>query len=163
MLRGFKRRAAVMFQSIREMCALLIFALVLASQAAFAEDMTGILIVEISGLKNASGNAYIGVYDSDSTWLSEEAVLNKKVVIADALDGDLVRTELHLPLGSYALSVFHDSDNDGELNTNFIGMPKEPIAMSNNALAKFGPPKYEDAVFELGPEPLIQHITMKEL
>ena len=152
-----------MFPSIRAICALSILALILASQATFAEDMTGILIVEVSGLKSATGNVYIAVYDSDSTWLSEEMVQGKKVGIADALDGDLVRTELQLPLGDYALSVFYDSDGDGELDTNFIGMPKEPIAMSNNAVGKFGPPKYEDAVFNLGPEPMIQHITMQEL
>jgi uncharacterized protein (DUF2141 family) len=42
-------------------------------------------------------------------------------------------------------------------------MPKEPIALSNNAVAKFGPPKYADAVFTLGAEPMIQRISMKEL
>jgi len=140
---------------------LLVF--VLGCQVALAEDLTGILMVEISGLKDATGNVYIAVYDSDSTWLSDATVLNKKVAIAAALDGDLVRTELQLPLGEYALSVFYDKDNDGELATNFIGMPKEPIALSNNAVAKFGPPKYADAVFTLGAEPLIQRISMKEL
>ncbi len=134
-----------------------------ACQAAMAQDLTGILMVEISGLKDATGNVYIAVYNSDSTWLSDNTVLSKKVAIAEALDGDLVRTELQLPLGEYALSVFYDKDNDGKLNTNFIGMPKEPIAMSNNAVAKMGPPKYADAVFSLGAEPLIQRISMKEL
>lgn len=150
-----------MFPSIRLICALPILALVLAIQPAVSEDMTGILTVEISGLKSATGNVYIAVYDSDSTWLSEEMVQSKKVGIVDALDGDLVRTELQLPLGSYAISVFYDSDDDGELDTNFIGIPKEPIAMSNNAAGQFGPPKYEDAVFNLGLEPMIQHITME--
>jgi uncharacterized protein (DUF2141 family) len=90
-------------------------------------------------------------------------VLNQKVDIADALDGDLVRTELLLPLGDYALSVFYDQDGDGELKTNFIGMPKEPIALSNNAVAKFGPPKYSDAVFSLGAQPIIQSLSIKAL
>lgn len=135
----------------------------LVSQSAVAEELTGILTVEISGLKDATGNVYIAVYDSDSTWLSDETVLSKKVAIAETLDGDLVRTELQLPLGQYALSVFYDKDNDGALNTNFIGMPKEPIALSNNAVAKFGPPKFADAVFTLDAEPIIQRIVMKDL
>lgn len=150
----------------RSMClvhTLRLLVLALACQTAFAEDLTGILTVEISGLKNATGNVYIAVYDSKSTWLSDETVADKKVVISDALDGDLVRTELQLPLGEYALSVFYDEDDDGELDTNFIGMPKEPIALSNNAVAKFGPPKYADAIFTLGAEPMIQRISMKEL
>ena len=69
-------------------------------RAALADELTGILIVEISGLKEETGDVYIAVFDSDSTWLSEETVLDKKVVIADALDGDVVRTELQLPLGT---------------------------------------------------------------
>jgi uncharacterized protein (DUF2141 family) len=132
-------------------------------QASLAEDLTGIVMVEISGLKDATGNVYIAVYSSDSSWLGDETVTDVTVVIAEALDGDLVRAELQLPLGDYALSAFYDADNDGELDTNFIGMPKEPIAMSNNAVAKFGPPKYSDAVFTLGAEPIIQRLTMRNL
>jgi len=140
-----------------------ILLLAIACQTAVADELIGILTVEVSGLKDATGNVYIAVYDSDSTWLSDTTVLSKKVAISEALDGELVRTELQLPLGEYALSVFYDKDNDGELDTNFVGMPKEPIALSNNAVAKFGPPKYADAVFTLGAEPIIQRISMKEL
>jgi len=137
-----------------------IFLWAIACQTAVADDLTGILMVEISGLKDATGNVYIAVYNSDSAWLGDTTVTSKKVAIAEALDGDLVRTELQLPLGEYALSAFYDKDSDGELDTNFIGLPKEPIAMSNNAVAKMGPPKYADAVFTLGAEPLIQRINM---
>ena len=153
----------MIFQSMRVVRILRLLVLACGCQVALAQDLTGILTVEISGLKDATGDVYIAVYNSDSTWLSDATVQSKKVTISDALDGDLVRTELQLPLGEYALSVFYDKDNDGELDTNFIGMPKEPIALSNNAVAKFGPPKYADAVFTLGAEPLIQRISMKEL
>ncbi len=152
-----------MLRSIRALYTVRWFILMLGCNLAMAEDITGILMVEISGLKDLSGNVYIAVYDSDSTWLSEDMVLNQKVVIADALEGDLVRTELLLPLGNYALSVFYDQDGDGKLKTNFIGMPKEPIALSNNAVAKFGPPRYDDAVFSLGVQPLIQNLSIKAL
>jgi uncharacterized protein (DUF2141 family) len=147
----------------RAIYALHVVLLTLFCQATAAEDLTGILTVEVSGLKDATGNVYIAVYNSDSTWLTDATVQTKKVAISDALDGDFVRTELQLPLGEYALSIFYDKDNDGEMDTNFIGMPKEPIALSNNAVAKFGPPKYADAVFTLGAEPIIQRISMKEL
>ena len=137
---------------------------IFAVQWVAADDLTGILIVEISGLKNATGDVYVAVYNSDDDWLSEDAVFaSEKVAIADALDGELVRTELQLPLDDYALTVFYDADGDGELDTNFIGIPKEPFAMSNNAVAKFGPPKYDEAVFTLGAEPHIQHIIIQTL
>ncbi len=152
--------------NVRSLSAVRLLQCVLLSivcQAALAEELIGIVMVEISGLKDASGNVYIAVYDSDSSWLGDKTVMAKAVAIADALDGDLVRAELQLPMGDYALSAFFDVDNDGELDANFIGMPKEPIAMSNNAMAKFGPPKYSDAVFTLGAEPIIQSMTMRDL
>ena len=137
---------------------------IFVSQWAVADDLTGILIVELSGLKDATGDVYIAVYNAEDDWLSEDAVFaSEKVDIADALDGELVRTELHLPLDDYALTVFYDADGDGELDTNFIGIPKEPFAMSNNAVAKFGPPKYDEALFTLGAEPHIQHIVIQTL
>ncbi len=137
--------------------------LVLAGQFALADEGTSTLTVEIAGLAGASGNVFIAVYDSDDTWLGDEVVVEKKVVIAEALDGDVVRTELELPVGEYALSVFYDRDDDGELDTNFIGIPKEPVALSNNAVPKFGPPSYSDAVFTLGAEPVVQRIAMKDV
>ncbi|MCB1704702.1 MAG: DUF2141 domain-containing protein [Halioglobus sp.] len=132
-------------------------------QGALAEALTGIVMVELAGLKAVSGDVFVAVYDSDATWLGDDAVAVQKVVIADALDGDLVRTELQLPMGEYALSAFYDRDGDGELTTNFIGMPREPIGLSNNAVGKFGPPSYSDAVFTLGAEPIIQSIIMRDM
>ncbi|MBK6511519.1 MAG: DUF2141 domain-containing protein [Haliea sp.] len=149
--------------SMRTMRALQYLLLLFVCQATLADELTGIVMVEISGLKDATGNVYIAVYDSDATWLGDEAVMNKKVVIAESLDGELVRTELQVPLGSYALSAFYDKDNDGEMDTSFIGMPKEPIALSNNAVAKFGPPSFDDAVFSVGAEPVIQRMLMRDM
>jgi len=150
--------------NMRKISALSLLLWLCACPAVLAEELTGILIIEIEGLTGNSGNVHIAVYDSDATWLSEDTVLERTVTIADALDGDLVRTELHLPLGTYAVTAFYDADNDDELDTNFLGQPREPVAMSNNAVGgKFGPPSYDDAAFVLGAEPLIQHMTIKQL
>jgi len=147
----------------RAACVYLSLVAALTCWSVVADELPGILTVEVAGLKQATGNVHIAVYDSESTWLGEEPVMGKKVVIADAMDGELVRTELQLPMGEYAVSVFHDKDGNGKLNTNLIGLPKEPIAVSNNAMGKFGPPKYEDAHFTVGAEPAIQRIIMREM
>jgi uncharacterized protein (DUF2141 family) len=121
------------------------------------------LKIELTGLEDVQGNLYIAVYDSDVTWLGKETVMEKQVIIADARKGELVSTVLQLPPGEYALSIFYDSNDNGKLDTNFLGIPKEPIALSNNARAKFGPPKYKDAVFSLGEEALTQRISMEKI
>ena len=49
--------------------------------------------------------------------------------------------------GRYAVSVFHDENNNGKLATNFVGMPKEGVGASTNAKGHFGPPKFDAAAF----------------
>ena len=51
--------------------------------------------------------------------------------------------------GSYAVSVYHDQNDNGKLDRNFIGIPKEPVGTSNNPKVKFGKPKYEQAKFKV--------------
>jgi uncharacterized protein (DUF2141 family) len=130
--------------------------------ASWAQE-AGIVRLEIDGLKDASGDIYIAVYDSDDNWLGDETVMQQKVVIGEALDGELVKAELQLPPGEYAFSIFYDVNANGELDTNFIGIPKEPVAISNNARPSFGPPSYEDAVFTLGADPVIQQIEIESI
>src|SRR5690625_2249513 len=49
-----------------------------------------------------------------------------------------------LPPGDYALLIYHDENRNGELDQNFVGIPREPIALSNNYLPK-GPPSLSRA------------------
>lgn len=54
-----------------------------------------------------------------------------------------------LALGTYALKVFQDTDGNGRLSVNALGIPKEPYAFSNNARGRFGPPGWAKAAFAL--------------
>jgi uncharacterized protein (DUF2141 family) len=131
--------------------------------AAEPEAAKSAIQIELSGLADAEGNIFVSAYDSADDWLGDNTVVTSKVAIADALDGDIVRYTLELPPGDYALSIFYDANGNDDLDTNFIGIPKEPVALSNNARPKFGPPKYKDAVFTLGAEVVIQQITIKAI
>ncbi len=52
-----------------------------------------------------------------------------------------------IPKGTYGLSAFHDENENGKLDTNFVGMPIEDYCASRNARGTFGPPSFEDAKF----------------
>ena len=121
------------------------------------------LRIEFSGLQQASGTVYIAVYNSEESWLGDTTVAEQLVVIESSRKGEVVIASLRLPPGEYALTAFHDANGNGELDTNFIGIPKEPVAMSNNARPRFGPPRYRDARFTLGRELLVQRITLKAI
>lgn len=135
-------------------------ALLLAATFAAGGAGAAELQVEVSGLASLTGTVHISVYDSDKQWLGEGTVQRQAVDIEAALSDGLVKATLELPPGDYALSLYYDVNGNGTLDANFIGIPKEPVALSNNAKPSFGPPKYKDAVFTLGEEGGLQRIDM---
>ncbi len=47
----------------------------------------------------------------------------------------------NIPYGAYAICIFHDKNKNGEIDTNFIGMPKEHVAASN--MTAMGKPTFQ--------------------
>lgn len=68
-----------------------------------------------------------------------------KVVRARAGE-EKVRFE-KIPAGTYAIAVIHDENEDGKLNTNFIGIPTEGYGASNNRLPLASAPKFSMSSF----------------
>lgn len=66
----------------------------------------------------------------------------------NSADGD-VRVALHRQTtGAKAVAAFHDAD--GDLATNFLGIPAEGYGFSNGAVGFMGPPSFEDAAVSVG-------------
>lgn len=53
-----------------------------------------------------------------------------------------------LPAGEYALVVYQDENDNGRLDRNFIGIPREPMGFSNRYWPQ-GPPSFARAAFRL--------------
>jgi uncharacterized protein (DUF2141 family) len=53
--------------------------------------------------------------------------------------------------GRYAVSVFYDVDDDGQMARGQYGIPLEPIGTSNDAKGTMGPPSFADAAVSLKP------------
>ena len=109
------------------------------------------LIVNIES-KHNNGLALIGIYDKEENF--GKAKVNKKLNTEKILTGaateisnNKAQIKLDVPFGSYVVSGFQDFDGNGVISGNFLGIPKEPFGFSNDAKGKFGPPKWQDAVF----------------
>ncbi|MFZ1123454.1 MAG: DUF2141 domain-containing protein, partial [Candidatus Binataceae bacterium] len=50
--------------------------------------------------------------------------------------------------GKYALVLFHDENSNGKFDRNWLGMPKEGYAFSNNVRPVFSPPSFKAAAFD---------------
>ncbi len=101
--------------------------------------------VSVDGLKSDRGALVVSVYDSAEHWLSDNTVLRQRLELSPGAQDELQRIPLTLEQGSYAISVYHDANGNGELDANFIGIPKEPVGLSNGHRPKFGPPKFDKA------------------
>ncbi len=68
-----------------------------------------------------------------------------------------------IPPGEYAFVSFQDLDSSGKPEFNFLGMPKEPFALSNDAgKTLIPPPDFDDAKVKIadGPEITVR-LTMQ--
>ena len=54
-----------------------------------------------------------------------------------------------VPPGRYAVQAYHDENNNGRLDRNFLGIPSEPYGFSNNARSATRAPTYDEAAFTL--------------
>lgn len=63
--------------------------------------------------------------------------------------------------GTYAVKVFHDINDDGKLNTSWIGWPQEPYGFSNDAPVNMGPPSFKLAAITIGERPQTTRIQMR--
>lgn len=117
------------------------------------------LEVTIKNVKEAKGNVRVGLFKDDKTFLKEAWM--GKVVKAES--GELKVVFEGVPSGTYAVSIIHDANENGELDSNFFGIPNEGFGFSNDAMGTFGPPGFDKASFTLGADKKNVSISMRYL
>jgi uncharacterized protein (DUF2141 family) len=101
--------------------------------------------LDFQGMKSDKGSLYVALYNKEDNFLKKPIkgtilkIENKKATV----------TLKEIPTGVYAVSAFHDANDNKKMDTNFLGIPKEPTGMSNGATGFMGPPKYKDAKFNV--------------
>ncbi len=116
---------------------------ILVSSFATAQKVS--LRVNMEGFETNKGKVKVGLYNSEGTFLKstfkslDSLIKDKKATVV--FEG--------LEKGEYAVSIYQDENENGVMDTNLFGIPKEDYASSNNAKGMMGPPKYKDAKFEL--------------
>jgi len=123
---------------------------------------TNLIRIQISGLHSDKGQAVCALFASakDFPKNPQNAIARTQSAIAH---GRAVCEFAAVGPGRYAVSVFHDENANGKLDTNFMGIPREGVGASNNAIGHFGPPKFEAAAFDYSGGTLELAITITYL
>ncbi len=143
------------------MHALLLSALFIATPTAEAPSVTddarvtvddaetGTLVVNMVHFRNSNGQVLISLYNKNDGFPTKPARAYKGV--KTKITGRVAQYVFEgLPAGEYAVSVAHDENHNGQLDTSWIGIPREGVGTSNNPKGRMGPPRYREAKFNLG-------------
>ncbi|MCS7019265.1 MAG: DUF2141 domain-containing protein [Cytophagales bacterium] len=145
-----------MYQKILFVWVLLAFGSMLPTSLA---AQSGKIIIEVNELRNTSGKVLAALYKDEKAFMKDE-----KQAVATAqgiISGDrTARITFQVPYGEYAFALLHDENNNGKMDTNLLGIPKEGYAASNNAKNAMGAPRYVDAKFTLDKAEIRQQIQM---
>jgi uncharacterized protein (DUF2141 family) len=116
----------------------LIAAIMLGSAYTYAQ---GKIEVTIKNIQAQKGSIRVGLFSSENDFLKK--AVDGKIVKVSGNEAKVIFEDLKD--GDYAVSVIHDENDNGELDKNGIGIPKEGFAFGNNAMGMFGPPSFEKA------------------
>jgi uncharacterized protein (DUF2141 family) len=120
-----------------------------AAEPAAAQPATATVTVKVTGVPDARGQLLVSVFTSASGWPKASRAAATARVAARAGETE-VRIGRIRP-GPCAVSVVHDANGNGKLDMRWFPVPRpaEATGASNDAPARFGPPAFEDARFEL--------------
>jgi uncharacterized protein (DUF2141 family) len=151
-------------RSVNKMFLFIAVSLTLAERAVPQTQtaQANIIHVEVEGLRNDKGQAVCDLFSSapDFPKKRDKAVAHGTSVITNR---HAVCEFPSVAPGTYAVSVFHDENSNGKLDTNFMGIPREGVGASNDAKGHFGPPKFDAAAFGFAGGRLELKITINYL
>ena len=123
-----------------------IFILMVLSFTTLAQDNS--LKVIVKNIELVEGRLFLKL-SADSVEFNSDKFQEAFVKEKDVTANEMVFIFINLKGGTYGLSVYQDLNANGKLDIRKFGIPAEPFAFSNDAIRKFGPPRFSQAKFEV--------------
>ncbi len=135
---------------------LILFVLFASVLPSFTQDIP--VTVEINNIDVGKGTLYATVYNSAESFKKQKVLMTRTI---EPLAGT-VQLDLLLPTGEYVVSVYQDTNKNSKLDTNIIGMPKEPVGISNYS-GKGIPGGFDKLKTVIRTAPVVLSVTMTRL
>ncbi|MBC8753799.1 DUF2141 domain-containing protein [Kordia sp. YSTF-M3] len=126
---------------------LLLIAILISSVFATAQTKNttteGVTItVTVDKVKNNKGKVLFALYTED-TFMKRQPL---QAVGSKIEENKVTVTFTNVPKGEYAITCVHDENDNGQMDFEPSGMPKEDYGTSNNQLS-YGPPEFGPSKF----------------
>jgi uncharacterized protein (DUF2141 family) len=134
---------------------LAVFALAALSGAA----PPGSIELDVAGLRSAKGVVQVCLTADPKHFPDCKGDPAARRLTAPAAKASGLRFD-GMPAGRYAISLFHDENDNGKVDTR-LGIPTEGVGFSNNPHLWFGPPSFASAAFAVTDQPVTETVKMK--
>ena len=139
-------------------------ALVLAGGAPAPKSEAGSTVtITVTNLRNAKGLVQACMMTSAKSFPKCENVDKALTASVAARKDTLSLTFKNVKPGQYAIALLHDENANGKADRVLGMMPKEGFGFSRDAPVRMGPPKFDEAMFDLGSEDHAMTIKMRYL
>ena len=110
-----------------------------------AAPATETVTVVVSALASTSSVVKLNFYNAPDKFLKDGQMAIRMVVRPDG------KSTLSIPValapGKWAVALSQDLNNNDKLDKNFLGIPTEPFAFSNNVKPRLAAPRFEECKF----------------
>ncbi len=103
--------------------------------------------VKILNIRNSTGAVACALFEGPEGFPTEFLRYATNIMMIKIRDTQATCDFIDIPPGTYALAVIHDENMNGELDTNWLGVPKEGYGFSSGAKASMRAPSFEAASF----------------
>ncbi len=124
----------------------LMIILIIFAGLCFAQETGYLVTVTVTGITNLEGEISIGLFQGEESYPKGDVIAGAFI---QADQETITHTFENIPEGIYAIAIYHDENSNVKMDRNFLGIPKEGYAFSNNVFGTFGPPKFDKAKFEV--------------
>lgn len=111
------------------------------------------LTITVPNINPLQGEIQVSVFNSNATFLKEHKEYKIYRFKADKTIGKFVINDL--PKGEYAMIVYHDKNNNKEMDRSMLGIPKEGFGFSKNFKPKLSGPGFGDCSINLNSDTAI--------
>jgi len=100
------------------------------------------LTVKVTGIENYNGEIELALYKDPKKFAKVGQTY--RLVRMKPDNSTLTYEFKNLDQGKYAVCLFHDENNNKTCDKNFLGIPTEAYAFSNNIRPRFSVPTFEE-------------------
>jgi uncharacterized protein (DUF2141 family) len=112
--------------------------------ASAAADSGPSLSVPVATVRSGNGRVYVALYDQNN-WLKPGRFVALRLV--KARQGTVVANFSSVRPGRYSVAVFHDENNNGTVDRNFLGFPSEGFGFSRRSPMRI--PSFGETSFDV--------------